>query len=123
MVMVEKTDMTAEMEKTDKTVQVERLKTLPVSDGFHMPGEFEPRRNHYDLAGTSRLLGLWGKRCQKSLCKNRRGYSRRRRGLHVSRTFFLGVCKGSFFRKVRKDPYFAYRNGRCLGKGCRTYLC
>lgn len=42
MVMVEKTDMTAEMEKTDKTVQVERLKTLPVSDGFHMPGEFEP---------------------------------------------------------------------------------
>ena len=39
MVMVEKTDMTAEMEKTDKTVQVGRLKTLPVSDGFHMPRE------------------------------------------------------------------------------------
>ena len=32
MVMVEKTDMTAEMDKADKTVQVERLKTLPAAD-------------------------------------------------------------------------------------------
>ena len=44
MVMVEKTDMTAEMDKADKTVQVERLKTLPAADGFHMPGEFEPHK-------------------------------------------------------------------------------
>lgn len=42
MVMVEKTDMTVEMDQADKTVQVERLKTLPAADGFHMPGEFEP---------------------------------------------------------------------------------
>ena len=44
MVMVEKTDMTAEMDQADKTVQVERLKTLPAADGFHMPGEFEPHK-------------------------------------------------------------------------------
>ena len=37
MVMVEKTDMTAEMDQADKTVQAERLKTLPAADGFHMP--------------------------------------------------------------------------------------
>ena len=42
MVMVEKTDMIAEMDQADKTVQAERLKTLPAADGFHMPGEFEP---------------------------------------------------------------------------------
>jgi hypothetical protein len=44
MVMVEKTDMTGEMDKINKTVQAERLKTLPASDGFHMPGEFEPHK-------------------------------------------------------------------------------
>ena len=44
MVMVEKTDMTAEMDQADKTVQAERLKTLPAADGFHMPGEFEPHK-------------------------------------------------------------------------------
>ena len=44
MVMVEKTDMTVEMDQADKTVQVERLKTLPAADGFHMPGEFEPHK-------------------------------------------------------------------------------
>lgn len=103
MVMVEKTDMTVEMDQADKTVQVERLKTLPAADGFHMPGEFEPHK------GTIMIWperpGSWAygaKDARKSLCKNRRGYSRRRRGLHVSRTFFLGVCKGSFFGKSEK---------------------
>ena len=38
MVMVEKTDMTGEMDQINKTVQAERLKTLPASDGFHMHG-------------------------------------------------------------------------------------
>ena len=38
MVMVEKTDMTAEMDQADKTVQVERLKTLPAADGFSHAG-------------------------------------------------------------------------------------
>ena len=47
MVMVEKTDMTVEMDQADKTVQVERLKTLPAADGFHMPGEFEPRSQDF----------------------------------------------------------------------------
>ena len=44
MEMMEKTDMTGEMDKINKTVQAERLKTLPASDGFHMPGEFEPHK-------------------------------------------------------------------------------
>ena len=35
---------TAQMDKINKTVQAERLKTLPASDGFHMPGEFEPHK-------------------------------------------------------------------------------
>ncbi len=37
-------DMTKRTDKTDKMVQGEKLSTLPASDGFHMPAEFEPHK-------------------------------------------------------------------------------
>ena len=67
MVMVEKTDMTGEMDKINKTVQAERLKTLPASDGFHMPGEFEPHKGTImNLAGAPGS-GLMDQRCPEKL--------------------------------------------------------
>ena len=71
MVMVEKTDMTGEMDKINKTVQAERLKTLPASDGFHMPGEFGPQRNHM-IWPERWFLGLWAKDARKALQKSQR---------------------------------------------------
>ena len=57
MVMVEKTDMTAEMDQADKTVQVERLKTLPAADGFHIPapGPMGQRMPEKPLQKSQRL--------------------------------------------------------------------
>lgn len=124
MVMVEKTDMTGEMDKINKTVQAERLKTLPASDGFHMPGEFEPHKGIIMIwPERPRFLGLWSQRCQKSFCTDRRGHSRRRRCFHACWSFFHRVCESGFFWKVRKHPHSSHRNRRCLGQRCRTYLC
>ncbi|MEE0671818.1 MAG: agmatine deiminase family protein, partial [Enterocloster sp.] len=90
------------MDQADKTVQVERLKTLPAADGFHMPGEFEPHK------GTIMIWperpGSWAygaKDARKAFAKIAEAIAE---GEEVY-MFFLGVCKGSFFRKVRKDPY------------------
>ena len=36
--------------------------------------------------------------------------------------FFMSLQNNFFRKEVRKDPYFAYRNGlMCLGRGCGTY--
>ena len=73
MVMVEKTDMTAEMDQADKTVQVERLKTLPAADGFHMPGEFEPHKGTIMIWPELPAPGPMGQRMpEKPLQKSQR---------------------------------------------------
>ena len=73
MVMVEKTDMTVEMDQADKTVQVERLKTLPAADGFHMPGEFEPHKGTIMICRNVPAPGPMGQRMpEKPLQKSQR---------------------------------------------------
>lgn len=123
MVMVEKTDMTVEMDQADKTVQVERLKTLPAADGFHMPGEFEPHK------GTIMIWperpGSWAygaKDARKAFAKIAEAIAEGEDVYMLAGPSALASAKAAF-PEARKDPHFAYRNGRCLGKGCRTYLC
>lgn len=73
MVMVEKTDITTEMDQADKTVQVERLKTLPAADGFHMPGEFEPHKGTIMIWPERPAPGPMGQRMpEKPLQKSQR---------------------------------------------------